>query len=44
MERPHHPLAHAPAEGMTGYPASTLVNSPSNREAELISEAPLNSA
>ena len=33
-----------PAEEMAGYPVSTLVNSPGNRGAELISEAPLNSA
>lgn len=32
------------AEGMTGYPVSTLVNSPSNRGIELIEQLPLNSA
>ena len=33
-----------PAEEMAGYPVGTLVNSPANRGAELIAEAPLNSA
>ena len=33
-----------PAEEMAGYPVSTLVNSPGNRGAGLITEAPLNSA
>lgn len=33
-----------PEDEMAGYPVSPLVNSPSNRGAELINEAPLNSA
>jgi putative SOS response-associated peptidase YedK len=33
-----------PAEEMTGYPVSSLVNSPGNKGAELIEEAQLNSA
>ena len=33
-----------PAEEMAGYTVGTLVNSPANRGAELIAEAPLNSA
>lgn len=33
-----------PAEEMVGYPVSTLVNSPGHNVAELIAEAPINSA